>query len=137
MSEALKTFIKEIVLDDDKVKEVETYLPPLDDFVTHEGWLLHGVKEGLYETAEVQQDGETIAYLFFSVGPVHDRVYCINAIRSLVRRDIMAAIYLAAIEHAKRRGCYAIEMTTRRAGLCEKSKKFGFEGVGVVLRKKI
>jgi hypothetical protein len=64
-----------------------------------------------------------------------ERVLNINAVASLVCDDIGDIIQAALVKMAAAQDCNVIEFHTRRKGLVEGAKKYGFHLHSIVCRK--
>jgi hypothetical protein len=127
----------EKTLAEETVAACETYLPPLDDFESHKGWLVEGVRAKIFNTCEICRDGVPIAYLFFQVGPLKDKTLIVTAVHSIVKENVALFIELATIRLAKQKECGAIEFVTRRPEMARQSAILGYKAIGVVMRLKI
>jgi phosphohistidine swiveling domain-containing protein len=126
------------LLDLDKVDLVERALPPLDDADTDrrsQGWLKRGVAEGFFTAGQIVHEGRTIASVIYSQALDPGRVLHVNAILALVSDDISITIQAAVERLAREMNCPVIEFQTRRCGMVQKTKRFGWKLHAVVLRK--
>jgi hypothetical protein len=123
-------------LDEAALHNAERSLPLLDDSrPAVAGWIARGVAEGFYFASTILHEGCPVATLIWSRTFDPERVLNINAVVSLVDCQIDRVVQTALVQLAQRENCNVIEYHTRRPGLVEASKRFGYHLHSVVCRK--
>jgi hypothetical protein len=118
------------------MRDAEASLPLLDDTrPAISDWIARGVAEGFYNASTITFEGESIATLIWSRTFDPERVLNINAVASLVGTDVGDIIQAALVKLAEKENCNIIEFHTRRKGLVEGSKKYGYQLHSIVIRK--
>jgi hypothetical protein len=96
--------------------------------------LLDGVAAGSLKVATVTLDGERIVVLWYWVSAARNRLV-VNAIKSLVQRDIFHHGIFALEKFARAQKCESIEWVTGRIGLVKKARRVGYKLRGFYVEK--
>ncbi len=98
-------------------------------------WLIGGVRAQHYCAVRVTLDGRDIAAIYYHV--TDQRELSINGIISHTREDVTRAIAAACEVLCRNLKAQAILAETRRSGMIKRLVDFGYQPIGVVLKKEI
>jgi len=99
-------------------------------------WLLDATERGACQATTVVHEGERVA-VFWHWFSASNFTLVINAAGSLVERNVFPLIVAGGEKLARSLGAKAVQFETRRRGLIERSRTFGYHVDGVLMRKEL
>ena len=135
MKLAAEITLLDCLADNPKIPDAEKILPEFDAYKPAEGWLQSGIARGDYTAKHVAFDGRVIGSIIYSMGEGDGKILRVNACVAYEKGNFLPTFMRASEFIARVNDCTRIEFVTRRLGLIEESKKYGYNAGGLVMTK--